>query len=553
MYRYRINQLKLPLDHAHEHIERKICSILGTKTDNIISWKIQKKSWDAREKTNIRIIYAVYVELKNAIRRRGESVDWIQIEKEETYSFPLPTRKNGHGDRPVIVGAGPAGLFCALLLAEHGYAPLVLERGEDAASRLASVEKFWKTGELNPDSNMQFGEGGAGTFSDGKLNTSVGDKDHLNAKIIQELIEAGAPAEIGYLNKPHIGTDYLVRVVQNLRKKIELLGGTVRFNARVTDFEIEGSRLQAVMVGSRERIAASSLVLAIGHSARDTFEVLARSPVSMVQKPFAIGLRIEHYQGMIQRNQYGAFWNHPKVPVADYKLTFQASTGRAVYSFCMCPGGFVVNASSESGMVVCNGMSNFARNESNANSAIVVAVKPEDFGSADVLAGLDYQRRWERAAFVAANMDGKIGEQGSMEPKGLQGFAMPIQRFEDFTAFRPTTALGTIQPRSKGAVALSDLNSCLPDFVCASIKEAIREFDRRIKGFAHPDSILTGVETRTSSPIRMLRDKGLQSNIEGIFPCGEGAGYAGGIMSAAMDGIRVAETIAMHRRDQKGD
>ncbi|MCE5257275.1 MAG: FAD-dependent oxidoreductase, partial [Spirochaetaceae bacterium] len=411
MPKYRISQLKLPLDYPQSALERKICTILGTKPDNIASWKIVKKSFDARKNYDIKIIYSIVIELREAIKGRKEGEGWVPVVDDEPYVFSAPPAllsdsgscenlSRSKESRPVIVGAGPAGLFCALLLAENGFSPLVLERGQDAESRLGTVQNFWNTGELLPDSNIQFGEGGAGTFSDGKLNTTVGDKYHLNAKIIQEFIEAGAPPGVAYENKPHIGTDYLVRVVQNIRKKIESLGGSVRFNAKVTAFEIEKDRVRAIFVNDSERIEASSVVLAIGHSARDTFEALSRSPVSMEQKPFAIGVRIEHPQEMIQRNQFGEFWKHPALPAADYKLTYQSSSGRGVYSFCMCPGGFVVNSSSEPGMVACNGMSNFARDGRNANSAIVVSVRTLDFGSQDILAGVEFQRRWERAAYV---------------------------------------------------------------------------------------------------------------------------------------------------------
>jgi uncharacterized protein len=534
--RYRIPQLKLPLDHSQSAVVKKICAILSIRPDSLVSWAIVKKSFDARERSEIKIIYAVMAELNKAIRGGGEGKDWFPATEEEPYVFPAQRAGlSGRGSsRPVIVGAGPAGLFCALVLAENGFAPLILERGEDAESRLCTVRDFWEKGELKADSNMQFGEGGAGTFSDGKLNTSVGDKHHLNAKIVSEFVEAGAPAEIALSNKPHIGTDYLVRVVRNLRKKIESLGGTVLFNAKATSFEIENGAIRAVFVNGAERVETPALVLAIGHSARDTFEVLSRSPVAMIQKPFAIGLRIEHPQEMIQRNQFGASWNHPVLPAADYKLTCQASSGRGVYSFCMCPGGFVVNSSSEAGMVACNGMSDFARDARNANSAIVVAVRTEDFGSQDILAGIAFQRRWERATFVAAN------------PAG--GFAMPVQRFGDFLAGRPSTGFGNVRPCARGAVAFADLNACLPDFVTTALKEGILNFNRKIRGFAHPDALLTGVETRTSSPIRILRDERLQSNVKGVYPCGEGGGHSGGIMSSAMDGIRVAESIARNWR-----
>ncbi len=545
--RYRIPQLKLRPDHEWADIERKIIAVLGVTKDSLVSWKIDRKSFDAREKTDIRIIYGVTVELKTPAKGPGKGREWLPVAGEEEYAFPSPRGTGSPGKRPVIVGSGPAGLFCALILAENGYAPLVLERGEDVESRMRSVRRFWETGELKPDSNMQFGEGGAGTFSDGKLNTSIADREHQNAKVLGEFVEAGAPPEIAYSNKPHIGTDYLFTVVGNIRKKIESLGGIVRFNAKVTSFGIESGGIRSVTVNGSECIEAPVLVLAIGHSARDSFEELSRGPTRMEQKPFAIGLRIEHPQEMIQRNQFGPFWNHPKLPVADYKLSHQSSGGRGVYSFCMCPGGFVVNSSSEAGMVVCNGMSNFARNERNANSAIVVAVRTEDFGGSGVLAGIEFQRRWEKAAFLAANGRAANGGRAADDKPAANGggaFAMPVQRLGDFFAGIPSTRLGVIKPCSRGGYSLSDLNGCLPGFVAGAIKEGIQVFDRRIKGFAHPDAVLTGVETRTSSPLRILRDASLQSNVAGLYPCGEGAGYAGGIMSAAMDGIRVAEAVA---------
>ncbi|PKL06458.1 MAG: hypothetical protein CVV53_04190 [Spirochaetae bacterium HGW-Spirochaetae-9] len=535
--KYRIQQLKLRPGHDEATLERAICAITGTSAENISSWNIAKKSFDAREKSAIRVIYSIDVELKKPLKNKLLAAQFAPLPGTyDPYAFPVGKALEPTAKAPVIiVGGGPAGLFCALLLAENGYKPIILERGQDVDARIVSVNRFWDSGLLDPDSNMQFGEGGAGTFSDGKLNTSVGDKFHRNRKVIDEFLEAGAPPEIAFVSKPHIGTDYLVDVVKNIRKKIENLGGNIRFNSPVTSFDIAGGRIRGVGLKNGQKIEASTVVVAIGHSARDTFGILACSEVAMEQKAFAIGLRIEHPQEMIQKSQFGESWNDPNLPVADYKLTHQASGGRGVYSFCMCPGGFVVNASSEQGMAACNGMSNFARDGRNANSAIVAAVRTEDFMSPEILAGVEFQRTWERAAFAAANT-------------GKPGFAIPVQRLEDFLDGRPSKGFGSVFPCSKGAWSLADLNACLPTFVSESIKEGVAAFERKIRGFSHPDSVLSGVETRSSSPIRILRDESMQSNITGIYPCGEGCGYAGGIMSAAMDGIKVAEAIAENKR-----
>jgi uncharacterized FAD-dependent dehydrogenase len=391
---------------------------------------------------------------------------------------------------------------------------------------------------VDPDSNYCFGEGGAGTYSDGKLNTTVTDQCFRNAKVLEEFVEAGAPPEIRYLNKPHIGTDYLVRVVKALREKIEELGGEVRFRSKVESLIVSGDRVGGVVVANdatdgvrrgSERIESETVVLAIGHSARDTFLELSGLEIAMERKAFAIGLRIEHPQEMISRRQFGESWRHPDLPVADYKLTHRSANGRGVYTFCMCPGGYVVNSSSEPGMVACNGMSDYRRDSGNANSAIVATVGPEDFGEEGELAGIEFQRRWERLAFEAGGGD----------------FSLPLQTFGDFLAARPSTALGEVIPSTRGRYSLSDLNPCLPDYVAASIKESILAFDRTIPGFARPDAIVSGVETRTSSPVRILRGQDFQSAVRGLYPCGEGAGYSGGIMSSAIDGIKVAEAIAI--------
>ena len=437
--------------------------------------------------------------------------------------------------RPIVVGSGPAGLFCALLLAENGYRPLVIERGDEVDARNASVRAFFDSGILDTESNVQFGEGGAGTYSDGKLNTTVSDLFFRNSKVLGEFVEAGAPPEIVFLNKPHIGTDKLVKVVRALRKKIEALGGEVRFRSRVTSLIIKDDRVKGVIIGKAdddgvgdERIESEVVVLAIGHSARDTFYDLAAQGIAMEPKAFAIGLRIEHPQEMISRRQFGEKWRHPDLPVADYKLTYRSANGRGIYTFCMCPGGYVVNSSSEIGMVACNGMSDYTRDSGNANSAVVVSVRPEDFGGVGALAGIEFQRGWEGRAFLAGGGD----------------YALPVQTFGDFLAARPSTALGRVLPRIRGHYALADLNNCLPDYVASSIKEGIMAFDKKLRGFARPDAVLSGVETRTSSPVRILRDDTFQSPIRGLYPCGEGAGYSGGIMSSAIDGIKVAEAIA---------
>ncbi len=435
----------------------------------------------------------------------------------------------------MVVGSGPAGLFCALILAEAGLKPIVIERGKPVDQRLKDVEDFFLLQKkLNTESNIQFGEGGAGTFSDGKINTGVKDKMHRIIKIVDTFIEMGAPEEIRYMSKPpHIGTDYLINVVKGIRNRIIELGGHVRFATKMTGLEYDSIGLSGVTLnheGNDERLETNNLVLALGHSARDTFEALVRQNVPMTQKAFAVGLRIEHPQNIISKSQYGDGYKHKSLPVADYKLTYRTCKGRGVYTFCMCPGGFVVNAASEEGRVVCNGMSNFKRDEVNANSAVLVNVHTDDFDSDDVLAGMEFQRKWESLAF-------DIG--------GGADYTLPIQRFGDYEKSVASTTLGKIKPNIKGHYKLSNLNDCLPEFVNEALLEGIHAFGRKIKGFNNGDAILTGVETRSSSPVRMDRDENYMSPIAGLYPCGEGgAGYAGGgIMSAALDGIKVAESI----------
>ncbi|NLD48101.1 MAG: hypothetical protein GX660_13065, partial [Clostridiaceae bacterium] len=427
--------------------------------------------------------------------------------------------------RPVIIGTGPAGLFAGLVLAQNGYRPLLLERGDCVAKRTEAVNRYWITGELDVETNVQFGEGGAGTFSDGKLTTRINDR--RCTKVLEEFYKSGAHEEILFKAKPHIGSDVLKEVVVNLRKRIIDYGGEVRFNSKVTSFIIKDGRIKGVKVNGSEVIPGEIVVLAVGHSARDTFASLYESGVGFIQKPFSIGVRIEHPQGLINFSQYGMAATHPKLGAADYQL-FYKTLGRTVYSFCMCPGGVVVASASENETIVTNGMSEFLRDKENANSALVVSVGPGDFGSSHPLAGIDFQRKWERMAFVV----------------GGSNNCAPVQRLEDFIEGRATTHLGSVRPSYTGQIRKADLNLCLPEFVTGPMKESISYFDSRVKGFGMKDAVLTGVETRTSSPVRIPRDDKLEAlSVKGLYPAGEGAGYAGGIVSAAVDGIRIAEQI----------
>lgn len=528
---YRIQNINCPLDHDEHYLRGRVAREIGVGPATLAEFRIERKSIDARDKRDIRIVYTIIAGLESPCRSLGSKASALPPVVRYRFPGPKPRAAIGDNNRVIIVGSGPAGLFCALMLAEAGWQPLVLERGDPVEARGTAIAAFWSGAGLDPDSNMQFGEGGAGTYSDGKLTTSGNEEAGRNRRILEEFVAAGAPPEIIFSSKPHIGTDYLVRVVRNLRSRIEEHGGSVRFRAKVTALSLDGGRVAGVELEGGERIEAGAVVLAIGHSARDTFASIAAAGIPMERKPFAMGLRIEHPQEMISRAQYGEFRNHPALGAADYKLTHKAADGRGVYSFCMCPGGYVVDASSEPGMSACNGMSNFARDAPNANSAIVVSIRPEDFGGDDaspsgVLAGVEYQRHWERLAWQAG------------------ASALPVQSLGDFVSGVASSRLGDIAPSTRGAWALADLNSCVPAFVAGGIREALIAFDRKIAGFARADAVLTGVETRTSSPVRILRDDTMQSSIRGLFPCGEGAGYAGGIMSAAVDGIRVAEAAA---------
>lgn len=519
----RIQQMKLPIDHSEEDIKTKAAETLKVSEEQIKSLSIYRKSTDARKKDEIMFIYALDVELYNDIKisKRNNNILLVEpfiYEVEITGEKPIEKR-------PVVVGSGPAGLFCALLLAEKGYEPIIIERGKKVKDRVKDIEKFWRDGILNEKSNIQFGEGGAGTFSDGKLNTLIKDRSKRGKKVLEEFVEAGAPEEILYLNKPHIGTDLLRNVIVNIRKKIIELGGTFRFDECVTDIYIKENNLYRIVTES-DIFDTDILVLAIGHSARDTFEMLSKK-VEMESKPFSIGVRIEHPQTMIDEGQYGAMAGHKNLGPADYKFVHKCKNGRTVYSFCMCPGGMVTGSSSEKGGVVTNGMSFYDRDLENANSALVVSVNPEDFGDGGPLKGIEFQRKYEKLAFEI----------------GGKNYNAPVQLYKDFVGKKTSTSFGEIYPTYRPGSTLANLWDCLPEYVCESIVEGVSVFGTWLNNFDREDCLLTGVETRTSSPVRIIRGDDMQSSIKGIYPCGEGSGYAGGIMSASIDGLKVAENI----------
>lgn len=526
----RITQLKLPISHTPEELQKKISKLLRSGSVPF-TYEIKKQSLDARHKDEKMFVYTVDVSIreeKKILRKVHNNNIMSTIEK--PYHFPAPgITPLSHP--PVIIGSGPAGMFCAWYLARAGFRPLVLERGEEASKRLETVEAFWKNGVLDPDSNVQFGEGGAGTFSDGKLNTLVKDSFGRNHEVLRRFVEAGAPKEILYQQKPHLGTDMLVGIVQKLRQETEAMGGQFRFRSKVTDLHFENGALKEIEINENEIIPAQVCVLAVGHSARDTFSMLHKRGLTMEPKSFAVGVRMEHPQSMINLALYGEEENEI-LGASSYKVTHTCKNQRGVYSFCMCPGGYVVNASSEPDMLAVNGMSYQARDGQNANSALIVTVTPDDFPEEGPLGGIAFQRELERAAWKAG--EGKI----------------PVQLFEDYKNHRPSTALGSVQPCMKGEYKLTDVRSILPKEIGDSIEEGIFAFGKKIPGFDRGDALVSAVESRTSSPVRIVRDsKDLTCNIDGIYPCGEGAGYAGGITSAAMDGIKIAESISKKYRN----
>ncbi len=529
----RVSGLRLSLEDELERLPHLAAKRLGIRLAQIREWHVSKQSVDAR-KNKVSFVYSVDVIVKDEAYILSKQNDpGISLIAPFHYEFTATGTEKLH-DRPVIVGAGPAGLFAGLLLAQMGYRPLLVERGDDVEMRSRKVLKFWSAGELDTESNIQFGEGGAGTFSDGKLTTLINDV--RCRKVLEELVEAGAPPEILYSHRPHVGTDILRKVVKNLRLRIRELGGEILFGSCVTGIKIENGQLAGVTINGKDSLPCQAVVLATGHSARDTYNLLYNSNVNLIAKPFSVGVRIEHLQKMIDQAQYKEFAGHPKLEAADYKLVYHAPTGRSAYTFCMCPGGVVVAAATENGGVVTNGMSEHARDGINANSALLVGVTPEDFPDSHPLAGVEFQRTWERKAFLLGHKDHQA----------------PAQLVGDFLAHKPSSGFQTIRPTYARGVVLSDLSECLPSYVRETLSEAIIDFDRKLTGFACGDAVLTGVETRSSAPVRIVRQDNFESSLAGMYPAGEGAGYAGGIVSAAVDGIKTAEALARRFKPFQG-
>ena len=537
----RITELKLPLDHAADALRPAICQRLGIADSDLLDFSLFRRGYDARKKSAIVLIYTVDCTL------RDEAAVFTRLDGDRNIS-PTPDMAYkavaqapaGLQERPIVIGMGPCGFMAALLLAQMGFRPIVLERGKIVRERTKDTWGLWRKNTLNPESNVQFGEGGAGTFSDGKLYSQIKDPNFYGRKVLEEFVKAGAPEEIIYVSKPHVGTFRLVKMVENIRHNIVELGGEIRFEAKVDRLLREDGQVVGVELANGERLLSRHVVLAVGHSARDTFQMLHEAGVYIEAKPFAIGFRVEHPQTLVDHARFGPNAGNEILGAADYKLVHHCQNGRAAYSFCMCPGGQVVAATSEPGRVVTNGMSQYSRAERNANSALVVNIDPEDFPGdfkKNPLIGMDFQRHWESAAFVAGGSD----------------YSAPAQKIGDFLAGRPSTAQGTVEPSYQPGVNWTDLTSCVPSYVSEALREAIPAFDRQIKGFAMADAVLTGVETRTSSPIRIKRGADFQSiNTRGLYPAGEGAGYAGGILSAGVDGIKVAEAVALSLLEASG-
>lgn len=533
----RLSGLKLPLDHPADAMPAAICERLGIEASDLVRHVIVRRGNDARRKSAIQLVYTVDVELVDeaALLERLAGDNDVRRRPDTDYRFVTRAPQSWSGKRPVVVGAGPCGLFAGLILAQMGFRPIILDRGKVVRERTKDTWGLWRRAELNPDSNVQFGEGGAGTFSDGKLYCRVKDPRFLGRKVLEEFVAAGAPEDILTEAHPHIGTFRLVSMVESLRRQIEQLGGEYRWQHKVDELEMERQgdgtqRLRGLHLSDGSFIEADHVVLAVGHSARPTFEMLHRRGVHIEAKPFSIGVRIEHPQSWIDRARYGNCAGHPVLGAAAYSLAHHCENGRTVYSFCMCPGGRVVAATSEEGRVVTNGMSQYSRAEFNANSGLVVGIEPERDFPGGPLAGIDLQRHWESQAFVA----------------GGSSYWAPGQKVGDFMARRPSEALGEVVPSYKPGVTMTDLSLCLPDFAIDAFREALPAFGRQIANYDHPDAVMTGVETRTSSPIRITRGKDFQSlNVAGLYPAGEGAGYAGGILSAAIDGIKVGEAVGL--------
>ena len=528
----RLTEIKLPLDHTESALADSILKRLAIEAARLVSYSIFRRGVDARKRSALAFVYTLDAEVADEaeILKRLQDDRHLAQTPDTNYRFVTKAPANGTL-RPVVIGIGPCGLFAGLLLAQMGFRPIILERGKAVRERTKDTFGLWRKAVLNPESNVQFGEGGAGTFSDGKLYSQIKDPRYLGRKVLTEFVKAGAPPEIMYVSKPHIGTFRLVGMVENMRESIQALGGEIRFQSRVTDFDIENGKIRGLTLAGGETIATDHVVLAVGHSARDTFGMLHERGIHIEAKPFSIGFRIEHPQSIIDRARYGKNADHPLLGAADYKLVHHCKNGRSVYSFCMCPGGTVVAAASEEGCVVTNGMSQYSRNERNANAGIVVGIGPEDYpDTTHPLAGIAFQRQLESHAYVL----------------GGSSYEAPGQLVGDFIADRASTALGSVVPSYKPGVKLGDLNTSLPHYAIEAIREALPVFGRKIKGFDMADAVLTGVETRTSSPLKIPRGENLQStNVAGLYPAGEGASYAGGILSAGVDGIKVAEAMAL--------